>query len=276
MLALPMKFSVNREMVLSTTGFVMLLVCLSTFSTPTAELRGYLAGSMPQSASASLPVGTIIPVKLDKTLSRNELQAGLTIAAQVTQDVPLPDREKIRSKSRASGTIVSVTQAGGDAGVQVSLRFNQIEDHGEIIPITASLRALASFDAVQSALTPVNNSTGAFSSWANTVLIGGDVRYGDGGEVLDRQKRKVGKGVTGGVLLHVQSGNGCEGPVNGDDRLQALWVFSSDACGVYGIPGVQITHDGNTSPIGIITLSFEKSGTKIDGSAGMLLRIVSP
>ena len=57
MLALPMEFGVNREMVLSTTGFVMLLVCLSTFSTPTAELRGSMAGSMPQSASASLPVG---------------------------------------------------------------------------------------------------------------------------------------------------------------------------------------------------------------------------
>jgi len=92
---------------------------------------------------------------------------------------------------------------------------------------------------------------------------------------VNRQKQKVGKGVSNGVLVHIQAGPGCDGPINGDDSLHALWVFSSDACGVYGLPGITVSHDGKTSPLGVITLTFAGSETKLDGLAGMLLRTVA-
>jgi hypothetical protein len=255
-------------------GFVLALGC--AFSTKTAEVRATGGERVVQSLAISLPVATILPVSLTKTISVSEAQPGQTLEAEIMQDAPLPDREKIHQKSHVTGTIVSVAQTGG---TQLSLRFDKIEYHGEIIPMATSLRALASNQAVQNALTPMNSgNTGSFSSWADTVQIGGDVRYGDGGEVRDRQKQNVGKGVSGGVLVHVhaQPGSGCEGPVSGNDSLQALWVFSSDACGVYGIPGVQVTHDGKTPPVGVFTLRFEKPDTKIEATSGMLLRVVSP
>jgi hypothetical protein len=195
------------------------------------------------------------------------------------QDVPLQDREKIHMKSRVSGTIVSVAQVAGGAGTQMSLRFDKIDNHGEMVSVVTNLRAIASYQAVNSALAPLHSANvGTPPGWADTVVIGGDVRYGDGGEVLDRQKQKVGKGVSGGVLVHVraQPGSGCDGPINGDDSLQALWVFSSDACGVYGLPGIQISHNGKTAPVGVITLSFAGSETKLESFAGMLLRVVAP
>jgi hypothetical protein len=263
------------------TGLVaasMALVSALAFSTRTAELHGHAGESAVQSSSTSLPVGTILPVRLDKTLSADEAQAGQEIEGEIMQDVPLQDREKIRMRSRVSGTIVSVSQPAGGAGTQVSVRFNQIDNHGEIISMATSLRAIASYHEVNAALAPLNSANaGSPPGWADTVLIGGDVRYGDGGEVVNRQKQKVGKGVSGGVLVHVtaQPGSGCEGPINGDDTPQALWVFSSDACGVYGLPGIGIPHDGKSPPLGVITFAFTGSETKLDGFAGMLLRVVA-
>jgi hypothetical protein len=276
-----MKSTRNWRALIIVTGFVsaaLALVSAVAFSTKTAELHRGANEYAVQSSSGPLPIGTILPVSLDKNLSVIEAQAGQEIDGEIMQDVPLPNREKIRMKSRVSGTIVSVTQATGGAGAQLSVRFDKIDNHGEIISVVTRLRALASNQAVSSALAPLNSAnSGTPSGWADTVLIGGDVRYGDGGEVVNRQKQKVGKGVSGGVLVHIQAqpGSGCDGPVNGDDSLQALWVFSSDACGVYGLPGITVPHDGKTAPVGLITISFAGSETKLDGSAGMLLRTVA-
>jgi hypothetical protein len=277
-----MKSRRNWRTLFIVTGVVvasMALVSALALSTRTAEPYGDAGESTVRSSSALPPVGTILPVRLDKTLSADEAQAGQEIEGEIMQDVPLQDREKIHMKSRVSGTIVSVAQAGGGAGTQVSLRFDKIDNRGEIFSMVTSLRAIASYQAVNSALAPLNSANaGSPPGWADTVLIGGDVRYGDGGEVVNRQKQKVGKGVSGGVLVHVtaQPGSGCEGPINGDDSLQALWVFSSDACGVYGLPGIDVPHDGKTAPLGVITLRFEGSKTKLEGFAGMLLRVVAP
>jgi hypothetical protein len=256
----------------------MALASALAFSTRTAGLYGDAGEATVQSSSAVLPVGTILPVSLHKTLSADEVQAGQEIEGEIMQDVPLQGRDKIHMHSNVSGTIVSIAQAEGGAGTQVSLRFDKIDNHGEIISMLTSLRAIASYQAVSSAQEPLNSSPGTPAGWADTVLIGGDVRYGDGGEVVNRRKQKVGKGVSGGVLVHVgaQPGSGCDGPINGDDSLQALWVFSSGACGVYGLRGIEVRHTGKTAPLGVITLKFEGSETKLDGSAGMLLRVVGP
>jgi hypothetical protein len=45
---------------------------------------------------------------------------------------------------------------------------------------------------------------------------------------------------------------------------------------VYGLRGIEISHNGKTAPRGVITLKFEGSETKLEGSAGMLLRVVAP
>jgi len=58
----------------------------------------------------------------------------------------------------------------------------------------------------------------------------------------------MGKTLYNGVLVRVraQPGRTLARPLDDDDRLQALWLFSSDACGVYGTPGVSITRAGRT------------------------------
>lgn len=226
---------------------------------------------------SSIPAGTVLPLRLEKTISTKDTR-GQAVEAKVAQDVPLPDGEKIAMKSTVRGSILSVETDADGPGVKVTLKFNQLEDRKETLTIATYLRAIASGRAVEAAQLPNSGADmGSPAGWADTVQIGGDIRFGDGGVVRDRAKEKVGKGVVGGVLVHVRANPalGCDGPANGNDYAQALWVFSSDACGVYGLKGVKIAHSGKGSPVGEITLHFEKEDLKVEAGAGILLWVVS-
>jgi hypothetical protein len=239
---------------------------------------GEAGGGAPVAASP-IPVGTILPIKLDNALSAESAAPGEKVEAYIAQQVPLPNGKKIHWKAAVHGTVVSVNKNADGGGSEVSLRFDRVEYDKEAIQVTTSLRALASYEAVRTAQTPLGGAdAGTPTGWGNTVQIGGDIRFGDGGQVRNRHKENVGKGVSGGVLVHVSAapGSECEGPVNADDRLQALWVFSADACGVYDLRGVEIVRSGKTDPVGTITLRFSKEKMKLNASDGMLLRTVAP
>ena len=144
--------------------------------------------------------------------------------------------------------------------------------------MATSLRAIASYIAVHHAQMPLNGYDDVTRlSWANTVQIGGDIRFGDGSSVQNRWGETVGQAVPGGVLVYVKANpeSGCKGPVRGDDHAQALWLFSANACGVYGLKGVQLIHNGQSAHIGEITLHFEKAQVKLNAGTAMLLRVVS-
>jgi hypothetical protein len=227
--------------------------------------------------SAMIPAGTIIPVRLEKPISVKDAKRGQAIEAKVAQAVPLPNAEKIPLRTTVKGSILSVETDTDGPGMKVTLKFDQLEDHKEAVPIVTYLRALASRRALQSAqLAHSGADIGTPNGWADTVQIGGDVRFGDGGAVRNRAKEQVGKGVPGGVLAHVSANPalGCDGPMESDD-LQALWVFSSDACGVYDLKEIKIAHTGKSSPAGEITLHFEKDDAKLEAGTGILLRVAS-
>ncbi len=196
------------------------------------------------------------------------------------QSVPLPQGATIKEGSLVIGHVVAVTQANTAAPAQITIQFDNLISSHQAIPITTNLRVIAGFVRLDEAQIP---TLGAGESdvfrWLTTVEIGGDVVYGDGGPVVagDGSHQVVGKKVDGCVLglPRAKEGTNCRGAVEGNLKPQALWLFSSDACGVYGLEHINIAHAGRTDPVGLITLASDNGKLKIPGGAGMLLRTIS-
>ena len=223
-----------------------------------------------------IPVGTILAVRLNHGLSSKNAHTGQEITGRLMQDVPLPNAQKIPEGARLRGTVAAVSSAGKTVTGRISFRFDHIEVHRHGVAIVTDLRALASFMEVQFAQTP--ETTPGFGTpyrWSTFDLIGGDVKYGVGGPVTDSGSQTIGEGTVDGALVHLRaSADGrCRGEREGLARLQAVWVFSSDACGVYGMTGVRILHAGRTEPLGEIVISADTGDVKIRGASGMLLRV---
>jgi hypothetical protein len=266
-------------------GFAVVVVvaaiataCAIVFAANT-KVTGSSPRGTPVEGTEQIPRGTILPVGLENSIKLQEARKGDAIEARIMQDVPLPDGGKIRTRSKVTGAIDSVERDAAGSGVNLSFHFDKVEFGSKTVRIATGLRAIASYRAVRAAQMPLTGAdSGTPAGWGTTVLIGGDIRFGDGGKVRNRSKQVVGKGVTGGVLVHVraQPAAGCEGPVNGDDHPQALWVFSSDACGVYDLKGVKIVHNGKSEPVGELMLGFAKDDMKLESGTALLLRVVSP
>jgi hypothetical protein len=229
-------------------------------------------------ATSQIPPGTILPIRLNHGFSHKS-HPGSAISGRVMQSVPLPNGETIPAGATVSGTITSSQPATAGIGPMVSFTFNQLEIHHQEFPIAVDLRALASSLQIALAQIPdVASGFGTPTTWADTVQIGGDYVYGAGGEVTDQHNQKVGKALLGGgVLVQVkaQPGTPCRGDLGDPDRLQALWVFSADACGVYGLRDVKIVHAGRTDPVGLVTLTAESGQVKVGSGSGMLLRTIN-
>jgi len=264
---------VGRWAAVFTAGLIGLLCCLQAI----AQTDGANAIEKTDQGSFRIPAGTVVPVRVDRGFSTRNARAGQAITGRVMQDVPLPGGEKIPEGARGIGKIESIAAAANGSGARISFRFDQIEIHHRRTAIVTNLRAIASALEVNFAQIPDwSPDYGTPYHWAPTQQVGGDEKYGVGGPVTDRWSNTVGEGVWGGVLVHVraQAGTKCLAALDDEDRLQALWLFSADACGVYGMAGVKIAHAGRTEPVGEIVLVAESGEIKVRGGSGMLLRVI--
>jgi hypothetical protein len=221
-----------------------------------------------------IPPGTILPIRLG-SLSSEKARKGDVIKARLMQDVPLENGSKLRAGSSVRGVVVDVNPATSGKNATLAIKFDSIVQGKESIPVTTHLRAVASTLEVESAQTPtIGPGESDVYDWLPTTQVGGEVVYGKGGEVYNGE-RVVGRSVYDGVLAQVSAkeGTACHGAVEGNDRPQAIWVFSSDACGAYGLPSLKITHAGGTDPLGEIVLESERGPVKIRSGTGMLLRV---
>jgi hypothetical protein len=235
------------------------------------------AGAPDQRSSnhdVNIPPGTILPVRLG-SLSSEKSKKGDVIKARIMQDVPLGNGAKLRAGSSVLGRVIDVTSTASGKKAELSIEFDTVLSGEERIPVVTHLRAIASTLEIEFAQVPTTGpGIGDVFDWLPTTQVGGEVVYGKGGEVTNGD-RVVGRSVNDGVLAQVdpKEGTRCSGPVE-NDRLQAFWVFSSDACGTYGFPSLVIRHTGRTDPRGEIVLVSERGPVKIRSGSGMLLRVL--
>jgi hypothetical protein len=232
------------------------------------------AGSCAQNI---IPSGTILPVKLNSSLSSQRGKAGQEIRGSLAQDVPLASGSKIRAGTKLLGHIVAVTGAGKDTGAILAFQFDKLQTTRRSISLTTDLRAIASMMEVHEAQLPKSGPDRGTSdtAWA-TQQIGNEAVY-HGGWSVTNATDVVGKSLlSGGVLAKVRSPpwTPCRGELENNDQPQALWVFASDACGSYGFAGLAIAHAGRTEPVGRIILTSEKGNIHVRGGSGMLLHVI--
>jgi hypothetical protein len=229
-------------------------------------------------AQTAIPAGTVIPVQLNKTIEAAKVKAGDPVTARVAQDVILPSGERIKAGARVSGHVESVTLEPR-AHASMTMRFERVISGGQSIPLHLSLRALASPLEVEAAQTQTSGfDRGSDPPWSQTVMLVGftDVVYRENGTVIDGED-EVGRSVYAGnwgVMSRVSSqpGTPCRAAVAGNDRPQALWVFSHDACGVYGYE-MTIASAGRRDPKGSVVLTGQLRELKLRGGTAMLLRV---
>jgi hypothetical protein len=244
----------------------------SKFLAPAA----FLALATGLSAANSVPAGTILPVRLNATISSAKNHPGQIVAARVMQDVPLADGSTIHAGSKIMGHIVAVTPASSGTAARVTVRFDTLEWKQQKTPIVTNLRAVASFMAVDQAQIPMEGpDRGTPASAWTTEQIGGDTVYRGGGPVEGIEGGKVGIPVENGVLsrLGANPAGGCRAAVDLNVTPQALWVFSSNACGAYGLANLQIRHFGRTSPAGDIAFGSTRGDVNVQDGSGLLLRV---
>ena len=218
-----------------------------------------------------LPSGTIIPVSLDKGINASKAHAGQAIKGVVMQNIP---STPIRRGAEVLGHVVRVTSSK-NGPTRLEFTFDSVKMHGKVIPLKANLRALASFMEVQDAQIPEDSpDSGVTPADATTQQIGGDEVYRGGGPVAVGVET-VGQPTPYGVLAipRAQPGQNCRGQIGSNTQSQALWLFSTDACGVYGFSNIRIAHAGRTEPAGTIILATDKGKLSLNSGSGILLRV---
>ena len=236
---------------------------------------GLIAFSTLLFAQDRIPAGTILPVQLNSSLRSDKARAGKEVSARVMQDVPLPGGRKIRAGAKVIGHIVSSSPAANGMMADLSLRFDTLAMGKRTVPMITNLRAMATMMDVSEAQVPESGpDRGTSENEWTTDQIGGEIVYRGG--VVARGSNIVGNSVLGtGVLAHLSSRPGTKCRGTGSDQMQALWVFSSDACGLYDLPNLTLAHAGRSDPVGQIKLFSDRGNVKVPAGSGMLLRVIA-
>jgi len=239
--------------------FAILLLCL---------VAGCLSGQQ-------IPAGTLLPAMLDDTFDSEKSQPGEAISAKLRQDVPLPGGRKIKRESKIVGHVVAVSPASDGNPFQITVRFEQIEVNKRPVNIDVGLRAYATMELVAQSRQPANADSGFGTSvWdLNLSQVGGQIAY-TGQKIVKWNGQVVGRIPQPGAVLAVPMANpeyGCAGP-GANTAEQAFWVFSTNACGIYGNNDLTLVSGvGGTSPGQIVFKSPKK--ITVRGGSGWLLQV---
>jgi hypothetical protein len=218
-----------------------------------------------------IPSGTALPVLLSTKL--DAAKPGQRILGRIAQDVPLPGGKHIPEGSKIQGQVLAVRPPASGSGSQLTLKFDQVHTKKGDFPLVTGLRAIASLPEVARAREPYWHPGPMlpFPTHQTTEQIGGpEAVYRGGGHVMAGNEI-VGEPVWHGVVGKFRP-SACPA---GNDRIQALWLFATTACGPYGFADLNIVSPGWTPPLGQIVLAA-KGDVQVFGGSGLLLVTLAP
>jgi len=233
------------------------------------------AAQSPQPVS-SLPAGTAIPVHFPHALDAANLKVGDAVVAKTDQTILGPSGLRIPRGSQLTGTVMEVQpQASSSDHSELAIKFDSLHVRDRAIPVRVALRALASFvDSYGTRSPVVDNGTPDGSVYRQ---VGGDYFY-QGDVVYSNEWDEVGKATHDGVVVKLEGRDlansrnhvFCEST----DTVQAVGVFASGACGVYGFTDITVAASG-AGDSGAIRFSSAKHTLKIPRESTALLQVVA-
>ncbi len=222
----------------------------------------------------TLTADTTVPVVLTKALS-SDSRPGQPVTAKVMQDITIGQHFMVAAGAKVVGHIVEARPAG-EGGPQISFRFDRIIAKNRDLPSALALRAIASSQEIHDAQICKSGPDEGISAFSwTTVQVGGNVAYGCGGPVM-AGATEVGRFGPDGAVGRLVSvpGSECEAGSHDFNRQQSLWLFSSTACGVYGLGDLQIQNYGRKAPVGEIVLRSPGKSIALPAGTGLLLQVV--
>ena len=222
-----------------------------------------------------ITAGTLLPAMLDGTLDSEKSKPGEAISAKLRQDVPLPGKGKIKRESKILGHVVAVSPASDGNPYQITVQFEQIEVNKSVVNTSVGLRAYATMELVAQSRQPANANSGTGTSvWdLNLSQVGGQIAY-SGQKVVKGNGQVVGRIPQPGAVLAVPMANpefGCAGP-GANQSEQAFWVFSTNACGIYGDDDMKLVSGIGGAISGQVVFKSPKK-IMLRGGSGWLLQV---
>ncbi len=208
---------------------------------------------------APVPVGSTLPVLLERGLDSKHVRVGQPVVARLAQRVPLGEGRYLPSDAELVGSVIALGPA------TLSLLFTGVRLRGASEPVRVKLIAAASWLDVISTRDSLGGATHD-SSDITTKQVGGDEIYGANvaTKVYDQYSQPVGRA----------DGTGVYAPsLAPDEPERSMGPFSTTAAGLYDIDGLGISSVGAGGPI---VFALKDPRWQLHTGSGLLMQVVEP
>lgn len=257
----------------------LVMKCLKPSSSATLKflVSCFAASGFASAANIVIPAQTTIPIIFSHTVDSRRANPGDAVTATTLQVIELPSGQSIPKNSIVLGRIVDVqASAKNGSNSRLSIQFESIRVKNETIQIRVFVRALASPNESYDATHPTGPVGGDVLD--TTTLIGGDYvylsdkhLYSPGGDVLGESRNN---GIFARLVPSAYHNRYGTFLCGGTDTVQSLAIYSTSACGPYGLGDTYMTAAGDADLSGVFTLESPKSFVRIYGLSTALLQVI--
>lgn len=243
---------------------------------------GLLLPAYSQKTSAPFPASTTLPVRFVNTIDTKSAKPGDVVKAKTIQSITLPDGEVLPKGTLVEGEVVKALPFTYNpkpytpqAPALLALRFTQIEQGRQWLPVNMSVRALAGALAAEEATTPRYPEDDEID--AEVVLIGGDHFSPWDSKVFSYDGEIVGYLRKNGVFARLQASDYVNTRANlhcdATKTEQAVGVFSPNACGLYGFDSATYLAKNGSGQSGAVEIYSTRHNVELNSGSVALLEV---
>lgn len=233
-----------------------------------SEPRGQEAASAPAQSQQSTAVsriapGSVIPVRLDKTVDAKKVKTGDEVEAEVTQDLKAVSGDLVMARdTKVMGHITeSQARTKEQKESQVGIAFDRaVMKDGRVEQLPMSIQAVI---APPSRTRRPDNAADEEAP-ATSAAPGAGMGRGSGGE----RPGQMGPGASPQTFPSPQTGGDQPGNISENDSRRSVTMNTQ---GIVGISNYSLSTSGDADRGSVV--SSEKSNVKLESGTLMLLRV---